>query len=284
MKKVLVTGANSQLASEIKELELNYPRLEFIFADKTEFPLDKKEDIITNFKKIKPDVVINCAAYTAVDKAEDDTMTADAVNRLGVGILAKLCHESDTQLIHISTDYVFDGESPIPYKEDDIPNPKNAYGLTKLAGEMVCQENCPNSVVIRTSWLYSIFGNNFVKTMLRLMSERDTFGVVNDQIGSPTYAGDLAQAIMDIIEFKTWIGGIYHYSNEGNISWFEFALAIKEIAEETCNIKPIDSSSYPTPAKRPNYSLLDNTKIQEVYGIQTIDYLISLRRMMEKLG
>ena len=171
----------------------------------------------------------------------------------------------------------------LPYKEDDIPNPKNAYGLTKLAGEMVCQENCPNSIIIRTSWLYSIFGNNFVKTMLRLMSERDTFGVVNDQIGSPTYAGDLAQAIMDIVESKTWIGGIYHYSNEGNISWFEFALAIKEIAEETCNIKPIDSSSYPTPAKRPNYSLLDNTKIQEVYGIQTIDYLISLRKMMEKL-
>jgi len=238
---------------------------------------------IKNFNLIQPNIVINCAAYTAVDKAEHDTVVADAINHLAIATLASLCSESGAKLVHISTDYVFDGASPIAYKEDAIPNPKSVYGVTKLAGEIDCAENCPDSIIIRTAWVYSEFGNNFVKTMLRLMDERDTLNVVNDQIGSPTYAADLAQVILTILDSTIWQSGIYHYTNEGEISWFDFAVDIKTLAQKPCEIKGIPASSYPTPAERPAYSLLDKTKIQEVYGIVPIDYKISLKIMMERL-
>ena len=284
MKKILVTGANGQLGSEIKVLADNYPDFDFVFTDIANFPLDKTEEIIANFNRIQPDIVINCAAYTAVDKAEQDQVTADAINHLAIATLATLCQESGARLVHVSTDYVFDGTSPIAYKEEDKPNPKSVYGVTKLAGEIACSKNCPESIIIRTAWVYSEFGNNFVKTMLRLMNERDSLGVVNDQIGSPTYAADLAQVILTILDSGKWESGIYHYSNQGEISWFDFALDIKEIAQKSCEVKGIPASSYPTPAERPAYSLLDKSKIQAVYGIEPVDYKISLKTMMSKLG
>ena len=283
MKKILVTGANGQLGSEIKMLAPNYPHFDFIFTDIEDFPLDQSEVIQTNFNRIQPDIVINCAAYTAVDKAEQDTVVADAINHLAIATLADLCSESGAKLVHISTDYVFDGSSPVAYKEEDAPNPKSVYGVTKLAGETACLKNCPESIIIRTAWVYSEFGNNFVKTMLRLMTERDTLNVVNDQVGSPTFAADLAQVILTILDSSKWESGIYHYSNAGEISWFDFAQDIKEIAHKTCEISGIPASSYPTPAERPAYSLLDKSKIKAVYGIEAIDYKVSLRIMMEKL-
>jgi len=284
MKKILVTGANGQLGSEIKELASNYPQFDFVFTDIDDFPLDQTEVIISNFKSMQPDIVINCAAYTAVDKAEQDTVVADAINHLAIATLASLCAESGAKLIHISTDYVFDGTSPIAYKEDDQPNPKSVYGRTKLAGETACLKNCPESIVIRTAWVYSEFGNNFVKTMLRLMSERETLNVVNDQVGSPTYAADLAQVILTILDSNHWQSGIYHYSNAGEISWFDFAQNIKNIAHKSCEISGIPAANYPTPAERPAYSLLDKSKIKEVYGIEVPDYKISLKKMMGRLA
>jgi dTDP-4-dehydrorhamnose reductase len=284
MKKVLVTGANGQLGSEIKVLASNYKNFEFLFTDIADFPLDDSDVICNNFKKINPDVVINCAAYTAVDKAEDDTVLADKINHLAIATLAKLCKESEAKLIHISTDYVFDGNSPIAYKEEDIPNPQNVYGATKLLGEKACQTSCPESIIIRTAWVYSEFGNNFVKTMLRLMNERDSLNVVNDQVGSPTYAADLAQVILTILDSGEWESGMYHYSNAGQISWFDFATDIKVIAGLTCDISGIPASNYPTPAQRPAYSLLDKSKIEKTYGIIVPHYRKSLEVMMSKLS
>ena len=283
MKKILVTGANGQLGSEIKVLASQYPHFDFVFTDIDDFPLDKAEEIIANFKGIQPDIVINCAAYTAVDKAEQDQTTADAINHLAIATLATLCAESGTKLVHVSTDYVFDGSSPVAYTEEDLPNPKSVYGATKLAGEIACLKNCPESIIIRTAWVYSEFGNNFVKTMLRLMTERDSLGVVNDQVGSPTYAADLVQVILTILDSSKWEPGIYHYSNAGEISWFDFASDIKEIAHKTCDIKGIPASSYPTPAERPAFSLLDKSKIKAVYGIEPVDYKTSLKKMMARL-
>ncbi|MCI4444183.1 MAG: dTDP-4-dehydrorhamnose reductase [Lentimicrobium sp.] len=283
MKKILVTGANGQLGSEIKALASNYLTFDFVFTDIADFPLDKEPEIISNFNRIQPDIVINCAAYTAVDKAEEDQATADAINHLAIATLATLCHDSGAKLVHVSTDYVFDGTSPVAYTEEDQPNPKSVYGVTKLAGETACLKNCPESIIIRTAWVYSEFGTNFVKTMLRLMTERDTLSVVNDQVGSPTYAADLAQVILTILDSPKWEPGIYHYSNAGAISWFDFAQDIKEIAQKTCDIKGIPASDYPTPAERPAYSLLDKSKIRAVYGIEPVDYKKSLKVMMKKL-
>lgn len=284
MKKILVTGANGQLGSEIKELAPNYPHFEFIFTDIADFPLDNEQEIKSNFKDIQPDIVINCAAYTAVDKAEKDQVDADAINHLAIATLATLCQDSGAKLVHISTDYVFDGTSPIAYTEKDQPNPKSVYGLTKLAGEIACLNNCPESIIIRTAWVYSEFGNNFVKTMLRLMTDKDELNVVNDQVGSPTYAADLAQVILTILHSNKWEPGIYHYSNEGEISWYDFAVDIKVIAQKTCEIKGIPASNYPTPAERPAFSLLDKSKIKAVYGIEAVDYRVSLKIMMDRLG
>ncbi len=281
--KVLVTGANGQLGSEIKVLAPNYPHFDFIFTDIDDFPLDQTAVIISNFNAIQPEIVINCAAYTAVDKAEQDQVVADAINHLAIATLASLCSESGAKLLHISTDYVFDGTSLIAYKEEDEPNPKSVYGVTKLAGEVACLKNCPESIIIRTAWVYSEFGNNFVKTMLRLMSERESLGVVNDQVGSPTYAADLAQVILTILDSDRWESGIYHYSNAGEISWYDFAQDIKETANKTCVINGIPASSYPTPAERPAYSLLDKSKIKAVYGIEPIDYKLSLKKMIARL-
>ena len=280
MQKILVTGATGQLGSEFKVLSKNYPQLEWFFADRAQVSLDKINLLGEQLKNIQPNIILNCGAYTAVDRAETENELADIVNHQSVTVLAKYAKENSIKLIHISTDYVFDGTSSIALKEDALTNPINVYGMTKRAGETAVLSINPNVIIIRTSWVYSRFGNNFVKTMTRLLKERDSLGVVNDQIGSPTYASDLAEVMMDIVESENWVSGIYNYSNEGEISWYEFVLAIQEITEDKCEVKGIPSSSYPTPAARPAFSLLDKSKIKEIYGIKVPHYKESLKKCL----
>jgi dTDP-4-dehydrorhamnose reductase len=281
MRKILVTGATGQLGSELKVLSSTYSQFEWVFADRTQVTLDNLSVLQSQLETIRPDFILNCGAYTAVDKAESEPESADLVNHLAVAIIAQYTKEHAGKLIHISTDYVFDGTSAVALTEEALTQPVNVYGDTKRAGELACLKADPNAIVIRTSWVYSRFGNNFVKTMQRLLQERESIGVVNDQIGSPTYAADLAQAIMTIVTTKEWIPGIYNYSNEGEISWYEFVLAIQEIGGYTCEVNGIPSSAYPTPAKRPAFSLLDKTKIKKVYGVRVPDYKESLKECLK---
>ena len=276
MKKILVTGATGQLGSELKVLSTTYSQFEWVFADRNQVSLDNLSVLENQLEEIYPDFILNCGAYTAVDKAETETELADVVNHLAIKKIAEYANKNQIKLIHISTDYVFDGTSSIALTEEAKTQPINVYGATKRAGELACLSANPDVIIIRTSWVYSRFGNNFVKTMQRLLQERDTISVVNDQIGSPTYAADLARAIMVIVTTQDWFSGIYNYSNEGEISWYEFVLAIQEITGDTCEVTGIPSSSYPTPAKRPAYSLLDKTKIKEIYGIVVPHYKDSL--------
>jgi dTDP-4-dehydrorhamnose reductase len=284
MKKIVVTGSSGQLGSELAVLSKNYTQFEWFFTDRNELDLCDLEALETKLTTINPQFIINCAAYTAVDRAESEPELAAVLNHQAVAVIAKWSQANGCKLLHISTDYVFDGTAAISLTEMTQTNPINVYGVTKLAGEKASLEQNPNAIVIRTSWVYSSFGNNFVKTMSRLMQERDSLHVVNDQIGSPTYAADLAQAIMAIITHGNWQAGIYNFSNEGAISWYEFALAIQEIGGFDCEISGISSSEYPTPAKRPQYSLLDTTKIRSVYGVEVSDYEASLRKCMVLLA
>ena len=268
---ILVTGANGQLGSEFKALHKNFPFCQFLFADVDELDITSFDSITHYFAGHSVDFCVNCAAYTAVDKAETDTKSVFAINAEAVGTLAKVCNTNNTQLIHISTDYVFDGAAKQPYKETDKTNPEAVYGKSKLKGEQLAMENCTSAIVIRTSWLYSSFNNNFVKTMLRLMAEKESINVVNDQFGSPTYAADLALAIMRIIKSAKSRNhpGLYHYSDEGTTSWYEFAVAIRDLSNSNCIVNPITTAEYPTAAKRPAYSVLDSTKIKETF--ETVD-------------
>lgn len=280
MKKIVVTGAQGQLGSELQVLAVDYPQFEWVFTDREELDLCDLHGLEAQLDAIHPQVIINCAAHTAVDRAETEVELSDVLNHQAVAVLAKWSQAHGAKLIHVSTDYVFDGSSSTPLTEAAPAKPINVYGVTKLAGEKACMEQNPDSVIIRTSWVYSSFGNNFVKTMSRLMQERDSLSVVNDQIGSPTYAADLAQAILTIIHHPNWQAGIYHFSNEGEISWYEFALAIQEIGGFDCEISGIPSSAYPTPARRPAYSLLDKCKIKATFGVEVPEYRESLRRCM----
>lgn len=279
MKKILVTGATGQLGSELSVLAPDYPQYKWVFADRTKATLDDLELLRSQLKTINPDIIFNCGAYTAVDKAESEKDLAFKINQQAIQLIAKYTVENNAKLIHISTDYVFDGSSSVALNEEAETNPINVYGESKLAGEVACLKENPDSIIIRTSWVYSKFGNNFVKTMQRLMQEREEINVVNDQIGSPTYAADLAQAMIDIVESSKWISGIYNYSNEGEISWHEFALNIKELGNYDCKVGGIPSSSYPTPAKRPNFSLLDKTKIKSVYSLDIPNFKESLKKV-----
>jgi dTDP-4-dehydrorhamnose reductase len=279
MKKILVTGAKGQLGSELSVLSAKYSQYEWCFADRAKITLDDLEVLEKQLKEIQPDIIFNCGAYTAVDKAESEKEIAFTVNYSAVELIAKYAKENNTKLIHISTDYVFDGSSSIALNEEAETNPINIYGASKRAGEIACLTENPNSIIIRTSWVYSKFGNNFVKTMQRLMKEKESINVVNDQIGSPTYAADLAQAMLDILDSPNWIPGIYNYSNEGEISWYEFALSIREFGKYNCNVEEVPSASYPTPAKRPQFSLLDKKKIRRIYNLDVPDYRESLRKM-----
>lgn len=287
--KILVTGAYGQLGSEIKELEKHFPNYHFIFTDIDVLDITCEMEVEDFFNENRPDFTINCAAYTAVDKAETEQRIATNINAKAPGILAKCSKQIDAKIIHISTDYVFDGDANHPYSESDEVNPQGVYGKTKLQGELNCLKENPNSVIIRTSWLYSGFGNNFVKTMIRLGSERDSLNVVFDQIGTPTYAADLASAILSVIQVSEkdstkFIPGVYHYSNEGVASWYDFAKAIFEISEIDCIVNPVLSDQFPTPAKRPHFSVLNKSKIRDNFGIEIPYWRDSLKTCILKLN
>lgn len=288
MSNILVTGSNGQLGSEIRKISNQFPKLKFAFTDVAELDITdpwKVADYLTIFK---PQFLVNCAAYTAVDKAETDLETATLLNATAVGILAEQSTEIGCKMIHISTDYVFDGKGPRPYCEDDPVDPQSVYGRTKLEGEILCLKYNPDSLIIRTSWLYSAFGNNFVKTMVRLGNEKPELGVIADQIGSPTNAADLARAILAIISSvesgeKSFERGIYHYSNEGVASWYDFTKAIFDIKGINCLVKPIASEDYPSPVKRPPYSVLNKSKIKRNFGLKIPYWRDSLVEYFQEL-
>jgi dTDP-4-dehydrorhamnose reductase len=285
MYKILVTGAKGQLGSEIQYLSPYFP-YKFIFTDIEDLDITDKSQLKQFLVLNNINSVVNCAAYTAVDKAESDFETANKVNHLAVQYLAELAKELNMSLVHISTDYVFNGESFQPYTETSPCDPKGIYGSTKRAGEeAIISLNLPNSVIIRTSWVYSTFGNNFVKTMRRLGVERTEINVVNDQIGSPTCARDLAEVILNILPKISFSDTkLFHYSNEGVCSWYDFATEIMILSGYNCNINPIASSQYPTPAKRPFYSVLDKSKLKTEFKIKIPHWKVSLKQCIKDLG
>ncbi len=273
MIKILITGGDGQLGSALNVAAKEFANFDLVFTDVADFDITKAESVDDYLKKGHFDFLVNCAAYTAVDKAEEDQDLAFLINAKGPENLAKACQKHACQLIHISTDYVFDGTNHIPYTESMETNPPSVYGQSKLAGEKAILENNDSSIILRTSWLYSEFGNNFLKTMLKLGAEREELRVIFDQIGTPTYAGDLARSIFKIIESNKKSGKteIYHFSNEGVISWYDFAKEIMELAGLNCRIVPIESFQYPLPAPRPHYSVLNKSKIKSSYEL-TIPY------------
>ena len=279
---ILITGSYGQLGSEIRTLcSKKAEQHHFIFTDVDTLDICNETSVSDFFAANKIDLVVNCAAYTAVDKAESDTDKCRQINSLSVRNLMSAAKRHGVRIIHISTDYVFDGTAHKPYVETDRINPQSVYGSTKAEGEAVLLDNyADDSIIIRTSWLYSTFGNNFVKTMLRLGKEREELSVVFDQVGSPTNAADLAEAILSIVCSDRFEGGVYHYSNEGVCSWYDFAKAIFEFAHIDCRVLPIESSQYPTPAKRPHYSVLNKAKIKSVYGIHIPYWRDSLQRVI----
>lgn len=284
MKKILVTGANGQLGNECRTLAESIVNAEFVFTDVAELSITDSNAVEEMFSKNNFDYCINAAAYTAVDLAETETALAQLINATAVGYLADACKKSNCKFIHISTDYVFDGTKENGYDVDDATSPINVYGATKLEGEKLALSLNPETIVIRTSWVYSYHGKNFVKTMMKLMQERETLNVVADQIGKPTYAADLAAAIFQIIfSEKEFVPGMYHFANQGVISWYDFAVAIKEIGGYNCNVNPIASSEYPVPAKRPNYSILNTNKIEHTFIIQIPYWKDSLQKCMDLL-
>ena len=282
-KQIVVTGANGQLGQAIHEISKSYKNLNFLFVTRNELDITN-EDLVKNyFESNTIDAVINCAAYTAVDNAESDIDNARLVNATATKFLAKASAEKSVPFVHISTDYVFDGSVSTPRLESDQVNPIGVYGKTKLEGEEYALSINPKTIVIRTAWVYSKYGNNFVKTMLRLFNERDEIGVINDQIGSPTNAVDLANTIARILSLDDLVYGIYNYSNEGECSWFDFASKIKELTGSSIKINAIPTSAYPTPAKRPAYSLLDKTKIKETYQIEIPNWEDSLAKELKAM-
>ncbi|MEX6686920.1 dTDP-4-dehydrorhamnose reductase [Danxiaibacter flavus] len=283
---IIVSGRNGQLGNALEALTASDSANEYIFLGRSELDLSQPSSISRIFDQYKPSWFINCAAYTAVDKAESDQENAYAINAEAVGAIATLCEAHNTKLVHISTDYVFNGNGTSPYRVDEKTEPINYYGYSKWLGENLALKNNPHSVIIRTSWVYSDHGNNFVKTMLRLMKDRSEIRVVSDQIGCPTYAYDLAAAILKIVQ-ETEAGnahyGVYHFSNGGAISWCEFASAIRDEAGLHCRVQPIPTSDYPTPAKRPHYSVMDTQKIQNDFGVQIKPWRDSLKECLKKL-
>ena len=284
LKNVLITGANGQLGNEMRLVAATDAERVYHFTDVAELDICDEEAIERFVVERAIDCIVNCAAYTNVNKAEEDAELCDKLNHLAPANLARVAAKHGASLIHVSTDYVFNGQHYIPYKEDDDTCPNSVYGTTKLAGEQAIQALCADAVIIRTAWLYSTFGNNFVKTMLRLGSERAELGVVFDQIGTPTYARDLARAIHHIIGNGV-VPGIYHYSNEGVCSWYDFTKAIFELGGiTTCALKPLHTDEYSTPAARPHYSVLDKTKIKQTYGVEVPYWMDSLRECIKQLS
>lgn len=284
MARILVTGSKGQLGTELHLMMPEYPQHQFTFTDYTDLDITNAGAVQSFLAAHHFEYIINCAAYTAVDKAESDMENAFRLNAEAVGVLAKAAQEHGTRLIHISTDFVFDGRKHTPYLEEDAPLPLNIYGKSKWRGEEICLEENPASLILRTSWLYSPFGNNFVKTMQRLGSERKELGVISDQIGTPTYAFDLARCILQIIaQPEKQAGGIYHYSNEGVCSWYDFAVAVMDMSGLKCTVKPLETSEYPTPAKRGHYTVLNKKKIKQTFGITIPHWHHSLRECIHRM-
>jgi len=277
MTHILVTGGKGQLASCIKSLDLSKDDFHITYVDLDEFDITDKAAVFGFFEENRPDWCINCAAYTAVDKAESETELAKKVNVEGAKNLAQASKKNGTKFVQISTDFVFDGAKGSVYVETDNTNPLSVYGSTKLDGEKATASEVEAHFIIRTSWLYSENGNNFLKTMLRLGAERETLNVVSDQIGTPTYAGDLAALIAKIIDLDSQAYGLYHYSNEGVASWYDFAKAIMDESGTICSVLPIPTESYPTPAKRPSFSVMDKTKIKSEFKIEIPHWRDSLK-------
>lgn len=283
--KLLITGAYGQLGNELQVASVRHPKHTYLFTDADTLDICQPEALEAYFVQHRPDMLINCAAYTAVDKAEDDPDMCDRINRAAVENIATVAAKYGVQVIHVSTDYVFDGTAYIPYTEDMPACPNSVYGRTKRAGEEVLQQILPSAIIIRTAWLYSSFGNNFVKTMLRLGQERPMLNVVFDQVGTPTYAADLAEAILSIVDSDNRIAGIYHFTNEGVCSWYDFTKAIHEYAGiQGCQVMPIESCEYPSKAPRPHYSVLNKKKIKAAFDLTIPHWVDGLRRCLEKMG
>lgn len=280
---ILVTGANGQLGNEMRVVAGGQTALVYHFTDVAELDICDEQAVERFVVEGAIDCIVNCAAYTNVNKAEEDAVLCDRLNHLAPANLARVAARHRIGLVHVSTDYVFNGEHHVPYREDDATCPNSVYGTTKLAGEEAIRTIHPEAVIIRTAWLYSSFGNNFVKTMLRLGKEREELGVVFDQIGTPTYARDLARAIQHIVGSGI-VPGIYHYSNEGVCSWYDFTKAIFDLVGiTTCCLKPLHTDEYPTPAARPHYSVLDKTKIKQTYGVKVPHWIDSLRECIKMM-
>jgi len=283
MKKILVTGSNGQLGQSLQKIAEKNKGFQFVFTDYETLDITNKEEVLNFFWQLEPDFCINAAAYTAVDLAETELEKAFLINADGAENLAEACKENNAQFIHVSTDYVFDGTNNLAYTEEDFPNPIGVYGASKLAGEELALEANPETIIIRTSWVYSEFGKNFVKTMLHLFSIKDELNVVADQFGQPTNATDLAEAIMEIVKSNKKTPGIYNFSNEGKISWYDFAKKIAEISQSSVIINPIETSQYPTPAKRPQNSTLDLEKIKTSYLVKIKPWEESLQKTISLL-
>lgn len=284
MKKILVFGGVGQLGQCIDKISSQRGYESILFLDEIEGNILDVDCLFKLFAKEKPDFVINCAAYTAVDKAEDDIELCQQINKDGAGNLARLCEEFNAKLVHVSTDFVFEGNLPKLLNEEDVAQPINVYGKTKLEGELEISKLLDRHYILRTSWLYSEFANNFVKTMRKLGKERDQLGVIVDQVGTPTYAIDLACAILDIIESEKPAYGTYHYSNEGVTSWYDFAKAIFDISEIIVELSPIPGSEYPTKAVRPAFSVMDKAKIKKTFDLEIPYWRDSLGKCLEELN
>lgn len=277
---ILITGANGQLGNEMRILSASYPKHTYFFTDIAELDITDKAAVSAFVEANAIELIVNCAAYTNVDKAEEDEATAMKINADAVAILGS----QGVKVIHVSTDYVFSGDEHVPCKESDPVAPRTAYGRTKYEGEKRLLAVCPEAVILRTAWLYSEFGNNFVKTMIKLGKEKETLGVVFDQIGTPTYAADLAAAIFTVIEMPVWHPGIYHFTNEGVCSWYDFTIAIHALADiKTCQVRPILSEEYQYKTPRPHYSVLDKSKFKKTFNVEIPYWLDGLKRCMKKL-
>lgn len=284
MITILVTGSKGQLGNEMQVVSKSYPSFCYLFTDVDELDICNKVALDDFIKQNKVDFIVNCAAYTAVDKAEDDVELCYRINSDAVRNLGETAHANGAKVIHVSTDYVFDGTNYKPYNEEQNVCPATVYGKSKLAGEQALLSACPDSVVLRTAWLYSSFGNNFVKTMIKLGAERDALNVVFDQVGSPTYAADLAETIMQIISHELFVPGIYHFSDEGVCSWYDFTKTIHRMAGVSCEVSPIESWQYPAKTPRPHFSVLNKAKIKQTYGIKVPHWEDSLKRCIELLN
>ncbi|MDO9154327.1 MAG: dTDP-4-dehydrorhamnose reductase [Paludibacter sp.] len=267
MNRILITGSRGQLGNEMQQAAVRFPQFTYFYTDVEELDISDKNALEFFVKENRVDVIVNCAAYTAVDKAEDEVELCYEINNEAVRNIAQVAAINHLKVLHISTDYVFDGTNYVPYTEDQPVCPATVYGKSKLAGERSLIENCEQWIIIRTAWLYSSYGNNFVKTMMKLGNERDSLNVIYDQIGTPTYAADLADTILRVLSYGTFVPGVYHFSDEGVCSWYDFTKSIHRIAGIKCDVRPIETKDYPTRTPRPHYSVLNKAKIKATFGI-----------------